>query len=55
MDPALEQILNLLLESERAGVVAIDGLLAEVTHRDLRKLLITSREDEAAEIGRAHV
>ncbi|HVC43673.1 MAG TPA: DUF6306 domain-containing protein [Candidatus Binataceae bacterium] len=48
MDPALEQILNLLLESERAGVVAIDRLLADVTHPDLRKLLTTSREDEAA-------
>jgi nitronate monooxygenase len=48
VDAALEQILNLLLESERAGVVAIEQLLGEVTHDDLRKLLTTSREDEAA-------
>ncbi len=48
MDQALAQILNLLLESERAGVIAIDDLLREVTHPELRALLKTSREDEAA-------
>lgn len=48
MDQALAQILNLLLESERAGVVALDGLLSEVKHEQLRALLMTSREDEAA-------
>jgi nitronate monooxygenase len=48
VDQALAQILNLLLESERAGVIAIDDLLREVTHPELRALLKTSREDEAA-------
>jgi hypothetical protein len=48
VDQALAQILNLLLESERAGVIAIDALLCEVTQPELRSLLITSREDEAA-------
>jgi nitronate monooxygenase len=47
VDQALTQILNLLLESERAGVAALDALLNEVTHDELRKLLTTSREDEA--------
>ena len=47
-DQALAKILNLLLESERAGVVAIDALLREVTQPELRALLTTSREDEAA-------
>lgn len=48
MDQALAQILNLLLESERAGVVAIDALLREVTQPELRALLTTSRDDESA-------
>ena len=48
MNQALAQILNLLLESERAGVIAIDSLLAEGTPGELRQLLATSREDEAA-------
>ncbi len=30
MDPALEKALNLLLESERAGVIALSTLIAEV-------------------------
>ncbi len=47
MDQALAQILNLLLESERAGVVALDQLLTEVTQAELLALLRTSREDEA--------
>jgi hypothetical protein len=47
-DQALAQILNLLLESERAGVVAIDALLREVIQPELRALLTTSREDESA-------
>lgn len=48
MERALAEILNLLLESERAGVAALDALAAEVASGDLRRLLITSREDEAA-------
>jgi len=50
-DQALAQILNLLLESERAGVIAIDHLLCEVTQPELRALLLTSREDEAATVN----
>lgn len=49
MDAALERMLNLLLESERAGVVALESLAAEVEHEDLKRLLMTSREDEAAD------
>jgi nitronate monooxygenase len=48
MDPALASSLNLLLESERAGVIALDRLIAEVTHDELRRLLTLSREHEAA-------
>jgi nitronate monooxygenase len=51
VDQALTQILNLLLESERAGVAALDALLNQVTQDDLRKLLTTSREDEAATVS----
>jgi nitronate monooxygenase len=49
MDEALEHMLNLLLESERAGVATLDQLAAEVGHAELRRLLLTSREDEAAD------
>ena len=49
MDQPLEQILNLLLESERAGVAALDALTAQVDHADLKRLLRTSREDETAD------
>lgn len=48
MEQALEQILNLLLESERAGVVALDALAAEVGQSELRQLLLTSKDDEGA-------
>ncbi len=48
MEQALEQILNLLLESERAGVVALDALAAEVAQSELRQLLLTSKDDEGA-------
>jgi hypothetical protein len=48
VDQALAQILNLLLESERAGVAALDALLNEVTQDELRALLTTSRDDEIA-------
>ncbi len=49
MDRRLEEILNLLLESERAGIAALDALAAQVDHPDLKRLLVTSREDEAAD------
>jgi N-methylhydantoinase B/oxoprolinase/acetone carboxylase alpha subunit len=52
VDQALTQILNLLLESERAGVAALDALIPEVAQDELRKLLTTSREDEAATAAR---
>jgi nitronate monooxygenase len=50
VEAALNQILNLLLESERAGVVALERLAAEVDNPDLKKLLTTSREDEAGTV-----
>ena len=49
MEPALAEILNLLLESERAGVAALDALSAEVGAGELRQLLVTSRQDEMAD------
>ena len=39
MDAALEQALNLLLESERAGVLALDKLIADVKQDELKKFL----------------
>jgi Domain of unknown function (DUF6306) len=50
VEPALAKILNLLLESERAGVVALDSLTPTIENNDLRRLLITSREDEGATV-----
>ncbi len=46
MDPALEKALNLLLESERAGVIALAALIAEVKQDELRKFLSGSRAME---------
>jgi hypothetical protein len=48
VERALEQILNLLLESERAGAVALEMLSARAPADELRQLLLTSRDDEAA-------
>ncbi len=50
MEPALEAILNVLLESERAGVVALDGLARKAENDDLKRLLTTSCEDESATV-----
>lgn len=47
MERALAEILNLLLESERAGVAALDALAGQVPPGDLRQLLLMFREDEA--------
>ena len=47
MDPALERMLNLLLESERAGVTVLYALAAEVKHPELKELLLDAREDES--------
>lgn len=46
MDKALENALNLLLESERAGVLALDALIADVEHAGLKKFLAGSRAME---------
>lgn len=51
MDAALERMLNLLLESERAGVAVLDSLAAEVRHPDLRLLLLDAREEERRNAG----
>ena len=50
MEPVLEKILNLLLESERAGVVTLDSLAAQIENDELKHLLTTSREDEDATV-----
>jgi uncharacterized protein DUF6306 len=52
MDAALEQILNLLLESERAGAVALEELAREVEHEELRRFLLAARQEEAANAAR---
>jgi len=49
VESALAEILNLLLESERAGVAALEALASEVAPGDLRQLLLTSRQDEIAD------
>jgi hypothetical protein len=46
VDAALEQALNLLLESERAGVLALDQLIAGVKQTELKKFLAGSRAME---------
>jgi hypothetical protein len=46
VDPALEKALNLLLESERAGVIALGTLIAGVKHDELKKFLSGSRAME---------
>lgn len=46
MDRALEKALNLLLESERAGVIALGTLIAGVKHDELKKFLSGSRAME---------
>ncbi len=51
MDAALERMLNLLLESERAGVAVLDALAAEVKHPDLKLLLLDAREEESRNAG----
>jgi uncharacterized protein DUF6306 len=46
MDQALNDGLNLLLEAERAGVVALNKLIAEVEQEELRNFLRGSRDME---------
>jgi hypothetical protein len=50
VEPALEGILNLLLESERAGVAALAGLARQAINDELKRLLTTSCEDETATV-----
>ena len=46
MDAQLEQALNLLLESERAGVIALSTLTDDVEQEELKKFLRGSRAME---------
>jgi uncharacterized protein DUF6306 len=46
VDAQLEQALNLLLESERAGVIALEKLIADVKQDELKKFLSGSRAME---------
>jgi len=50
VDPKLEAALNLLLESERAGVLALEELIREVEHEELRVFLRGSRDEEARNV-----
>jgi hypothetical protein len=50
MDARLEEKLNLLLESERAGVLALEELGRQVEHAELRRFLAGSRENEATNV-----
>lgn len=50
MEPALEQILSLLLESERAGVVALEELGERVDKDELREFLRAAIADEKRNI-----
>ena len=46
MDKALEAALNLLIESERAGVIALSTLIDDVEQEELKKFLRGSRAME---------
>jgi hypothetical protein len=46
VDTALERMLNLLLESERAGVTVLDMLAADIKHQELKDLLLDARAEE---------
>ena len=46
MDKALEDALNLLLESERSGAAALERLVGEIDLDELRKFLSGSRDVE---------
>jgi hypothetical protein len=47
VDAALERMLNLLLESERAGIAVLDSLTVEVKHPELKLLLLDGLEEES--------
>ncbi len=46
MDKPLESVLNLLLESERAGVAALEHLAPEVEQEELRQFLLGECKEE---------
>ena len=46
VEKKLEHLLNLLLESERAGVVALDALAKQVEQDELRQFLTGARNEE---------
>jgi Domain of unknown function (DUF6306) len=48
---SLEAALNLLLESERSGVVALEKLAGEVEHEELRHFLRASRDEERRNVA----
>lgn len=50
MDPRLEAKLNLLLESERAGVLALEELARDVEQEELRRFLLGGREEEVRNV-----
>ncbi|MHB8382204.1 MAG: DUF6306 domain-containing protein, partial [Candidatus Binataceae bacterium] len=50
MDKRLQDALNLLLESERSGVLALEELIREVEQEELRVFLRGSREEEARNV-----
>ncbi len=47
VDSQLEQILNLLLESERAGAVALEELAREIEQEKLHRFLLGARDEES--------
>jgi len=50
VDAKLQDALNLLLESERAGVLALEELIREVEQEELRVFLRGSRDEEARNV-----
>ena len=51
MDKPLESMLNLLLESERAGVAALERLAPEVEQEELRQFLLGECEEEQRNVA----
>jgi len=51
VDTALQAILNLLLESERAGVAALERLAPEVEQDELRQFLLGERDEEQRNVA----
>jgi hypothetical protein len=51
VDKPLEEILNLLLESERAGVAALERLAPQVEQEELRQFLLGERDEEQRNVA----